>query len=128
MTHTPYGLLLAAALAIALSLLVFARTARADADAGADASGENAPIEPPRSLSHDEPPYPEGQTTAATVVVEVVVEADGTASDARVVEGSEPFASAARDESRTCSDCVSQGYKSLLDQLRARGPRIFVTR
>lgn len=86
------------ALAIAIAVLMtFAREARADADAGAAAVPESAPIEPPRPLSQEEPRYPEGETTSATVVVELVVEADGAVSNARVIEGAEPFAAAALD-------------------------------
>jgi TonB family protein len=78
-------------LALALLVTSFARTSWADADAGAEA----APIVPPRPISRETPPYPEGQTTSATVVVELVVEANGTVSEIRAASGEEPFARAA---------------------------------
>ena len=82
--------------AVLATLFLLTRTARADdPDAGVE-----PPIEPPRALSHEPPAYPEGETTDANVVIEVVVEANGTASAVRVVDGEEPFASAALDAVR----------------------------
>lgn len=50
---------------------------------------------PPRVLEDPAPVYPEGETADASVLLEVVVEPDGSSGDVRVVEGGEPFAAAA---------------------------------
>ncbi len=42
-----------------------------------------------------EPQYPESATGAASVILDVVVEADGSVGEVNVVDGGEPFASAA---------------------------------
>lgn len=43
--------------------------------------------------------YPEGQTTKARVILELLVDRDGRVREAKVVEGGEPFAEAALDAS-----------------------------
>src|SRR5205823_229900 len=72
------------------------RTAQA-APAPAPLPPPPPPIEPPRALSRDEPIYPSGETASVTVIIEVVVEVDGTTSASHVIEGREPFATAALD-------------------------------
>ncbi len=90
----PGRTLLASVMAVS-ALLLTPRIAGADADA--------APIDPPHALAHAAPTYPEGESTSAMVIVETVVEVDGSTSAARVVEGSDPFATAALD--------AVQGYR-----------------
>lgn len=46
-------------------------------------------------------PYPEGESREATVVLELVVNREGAVTDARVVEGEEPFAGAALGAAQT---------------------------
>ena len=52
---------------------------------------------PPRLVVQEEPSYPENATGAASVILEIVVEGDGSVGDVKVVDGGEPFASAAID-------------------------------
>jgi hypothetical protein len=51
---------------------------------------------PPSAIGSTEVPYPEGGEGDAAVVLELVVEKDGSVSSATVVEGAEPFAEQAR--------------------------------
>jgi TonB family protein len=55
---------------------------------------------PPRVLSEQPVSYPEGTSEEAVVLLEVVVELDGSAGDVTTVEGREPFSSAAVDAVR----------------------------
>jgi len=55
---------------------------------------------PPKQIDAPVVPYPAGAEGAATVVVQVVVEKDGTVSDVTVVEGEEPFAAAAIENAK----------------------------
>ncbi len=57
-------------------------------------------VVPPKMVSEVRPEYPSGETRPATVVLEAVVETDGSVSSVKVVEGSEPFASAAISAAR----------------------------
>ena len=59
------------------------------------ARAQPAEIVPPRPLAPLRAAYPAGAVTAAQVVVELVVEADGRVSEAHVVSGEAPFAEAA---------------------------------
>jgi TonB family protein len=80
------------ALATLFVLLVFfASVARAD-DAFA--------IEPPLARSNTEVPYPAGAQGDAAVIIELIIEPDGTVSSAEVIEGAEPFAEQARHAAR----------------------------
>ncbi|MBS0658945.1 MAG: TonB family protein [Verrucomicrobia bacterium] len=85
---------LRALLCAALGLSVVPAVAWAD-----DPPKEEAPKKPvlvaPKQIDAPTVPYPEGATGSATVVVQVVVEKDGTVSDVTVVDGEEPFAAAA---------------------------------
>ena len=59
------------------------------------ARAQPAEIVPPRPLAPLRAAYPAGAVTAAQVVVELVVEADGRVTEAHVVSGEAPFAEAA---------------------------------
>jgi TonB family protein len=59
-----------------------------------------ADITPPLLLSDAMVPYPEGATGSADVVLELLISASGDVSEARVVEGAEPFAAAALERAR----------------------------
>lgn len=50
---------------------------------------------PPKLVHEEAAKYPAGATGAATVVVEILVDLDGTVSETRVADGDEPFASEA---------------------------------
>jgi TonB family protein len=73
--------------------------------AGALASGAGAAqpteVTPPHALERPVPPYPPSGHGNAAVVLEVVVDRSGDVRDARVVEGSPPFAQAALDAAST---------------------------
>ncbi|MBI2388235.1 MAG: energy transducer TonB [Deltaproteobacteria bacterium] len=87
------------ALAIACAPLV-AATARAqpktDAQPKTAAPAPAGKLVAPRQISAPVVPYPEGASGDAVVVVQLVVDVDGSVASATVVEGEEPFASAAR--------------------------------
>ncbi len=88
----PLIALVAALAAIPLT----ARFAHAEEDVA-----PNVPqLEPPRAVDQDPPLYPEGETANAVVVLEIIVEANGSVSSARAVSGDEPFAAAALDAAR----------------------------
>src|SRR5687767_10374798 len=53
-------------------------------------------LTPPVAQSSTDVPYPEGADGDAAVVLELVVERNGSVSSATVVEGAEPFAEHAR--------------------------------
>ena len=54
-------------------------------------------------LVHEEPAkYPQGASGEATVIVEILVDLDGTVAETRVAEGDEPFASEAVEAANTC--------------------------
>lgn len=81
----------AAALSLALGVLSAApRVARADAPAPAAEKRTRA-----KPLGDVSVPYPDGAKGDARVVLEVVVNKDGTVRSAKAIEGPEPFASAA---------------------------------
>jgi len=58
-------------------------------------------LTPPTAQSSTDVPYPEGAEGDAAVVLELVVERDGSVSSATVVEGAEPFAEQARTAALT---------------------------
>jgi TonB family protein len=64
-------------------------------------AGEPTELTPPVPISSTEVPYPAGGATDADVVLELVVEKDGSVSNATVVEGAEPFAEQARTAALT---------------------------
>src|ERR1017187_7968124 len=53
-------------------------------------------VSPPISRGSTDVPYPADGKGDAVVILELVVEKDGTVSNARVIEGAEPFAEHAR--------------------------------
>lgn len=57
-------------------------------------------VVPPKLVEEHNPEYPEGANGAASVVLEVLVGEDGLVQEAKVVEGEEPFASAALEAVR----------------------------
>jgi TonB family protein len=60
-----------------------------------DDSAKSKDVRPPRALTPLTASYPEGASGDAVVVVELTVDRRGGVSDARAIEGAEPFASAA---------------------------------
>ena len=81
-------------LAVAALALLAAPSARA-----AEPEPEEDPshVEAPRIVEAPLPTYPEKATTAATVHLTLLVDAEGTVREVRGAEGEEPFLSAARD-------------------------------
>lgn len=67
----------------------------------APARAQAPEIAPPSRVDTSPLPYPASGSGRASVVLEVVVDRDGSVSAARVVDGGEPFASAALDASRS---------------------------
>jgi hypothetical protein len=97
--------------AMALVLLsVPAARAEPAAPPDDDASSIEAPVEneravpktppakviPPQALEAPGPPYPDGASGHAVVVIELSVDRDGAVSDVEVVSGKEPFSGVAR--------------------------------
>ncbi|HVH47540.1 MAG TPA: TonB family protein [Labilithrix sp.] len=78
-------------------LLATASPARGQSPPAAPAAPQ---IVPPRLSVEATPRYPEGATGTASVIVEILVDLDGSVSEARVVEGEEPFASSALEAAR----------------------------
>ena len=76
-------------------------------------------LTPPRLLVQQTPVYPEQATGDATVIVEIVVEPDGTVSEARVTEGAAPFAAAALDAAKRCRfEPARRGDRSIRARIR----------
>lgn len=76
---------------------------------------------PPVALGSTEVPYPEGADGDAAVVLELVVEKDGSVSSATVVEGDEPFAERARATALTWHFTPAQrGDTAVSARIRAR--------
>jgi TonB family protein len=71
-----------------------------DARAAADSS-PTAPKVVPVSVIEANAPYPAGATGTASVLLELVVDRDGVVTAVRVLEGDEPFASAASEAARS---------------------------
>jgi TonB family protein len=111
------------ALVAAGLLLAGAARAAPYARAGGDAAGETgAPkLTPPRALDAGTVPYPAKGTGGAVVILELLVDADGAVTDARVTEGPEPFASAARAEAeRWRFEPARRGEVSVAARVRMR--------
>jgi hypothetical protein len=83
------------------------------------------PIEltPPAALGSTEVPYPEGADGDAAVVLELVVEKDGSVSSATVVEGAEPFAERARATALTWRFTPAQRGPDVVAARPVRPPR-----
>ena len=54
-------------------------------------------LTPPRITSEEKVPYPESARGDAVVVLELLIDVTGSVKEAKVVDGEEPFATAARD-------------------------------
>lgn len=81
----------AACLLVGIGSVVHPSHARADEPR----ASEKDDLTPPEVIARGEPEYPEGESGSATVIVEAIVSVDGSVEDANVVEGREPFGSAA---------------------------------
>lgn len=86
------GIAVLTCLALAIAPPTIARAEPSPADAPASRSEPTA--QAPRLLGELTVPYPDGATGGATVLVELLIDAEGNVSEVRVVEGEEPFASA----------------------------------
>jgi len=76
---------------------------------------------PPIATSNTDVPYPEGAEGDATVLLELVVEKDGSVSSATVIEGVEPFAERARTTASTWRFTPAQrDRKPVKARIRAR--------
>jgi TonB family protein len=112
------------AAALALSALVVgssAELARADAGSAASKGAPKGALVPPRQLDAPAPAYPDGAHGDASVVLEIDVGADGDVIQARVIEGDEPFASAARTAAlRFRFEPATRGGTPIRATIRAR--------
>jgi len=81
--------------ALAAALVAAPRRARAEPSSQALLSPPNAALTPPRAVDAGVVPYPAGASGIATVVVELVVDADGAVENVRLVDGASPFTGAA---------------------------------
>ena len=81
---------------VAIALAVGATIAHVDARAD-DAKAPAPQLVAPRAIAAGEVPYPRDAHGDATVIVELLVTAEGGVGEARVLEGAEPFASAVRE-------------------------------
>lgn len=84
------------ALLVNAALAVDPRAAQAEDPKDAPQAAD-APVVSPRAVETKEATYPEGATGSASVLVEVVVETDGSVSNVAIVQGDEPFATAAKE-------------------------------
>jgi hypothetical protein len=81
---------------------------------------ETTNLIPPVAQSRTDVPYPEGAVGDATVLLELVVEKDGSVSSATVVEGDEPFAEQARSAALTWRFTAAQrGSEPVAARIRA---------
>jgi TonB family protein len=79
------------------------------------------PLTPPVAQSSTDVPYPAGAEGDAAVVLELVVEKDGSVSSATVIEGAEPFAEQARTAALTWRFLPAQrGDTPVVARIRAR--------
>lgn len=86
------------ALRLALTALVSTLLAqRARAEPGAGVTGDVTTVTPPSAVDAGNVVYPLGAQGDAAVILELLVDADGRVREVRVIEGQEPFASAALD-------------------------------
>jgi TonB family protein len=97
------------------TVFVVSLPARADEPAPSDPGV----LVPPRVLSDAEASYPEGAAGEATVLLEIVVEQDGSVGDVSVVEGSEPFvAEAVATVRRYRFEAATRGGKPVRSRIR----------
>jgi hypothetical protein len=105
-----FDLLRAAGLCLAVGLTCATASAR-----------DTPPLTPPVAQSSTDVPYPAGAEGEAAVVLELVVEKDGSVSSALVVEGTEPFAEHARQAAlRWRFDSARRGDVPVAARIRAR--------
>ncbi len=78
-------------------------------------------ITAPVAETSTEVPYPDGAAGHAAVVLEIVVETDGTVSSVEVIEGTEPFAERARAAARSWRfRPARRGETAVAARIRAR--------
>ncbi len=106
-------------------LALFSNLARAEEPSKTSASEHEPTSKPPKLVSSFNVPYPEGQSTEASVILELTIGADGVVSDGKVIQGLEPFASKARESSLTWTfepakrkDLSTQTWKSAAARIR----------
>ena len=75
--------------------------AKADARPAGDAPAAPPRLVPPRLLAHDPVTYPEGAEGEARVILQVVVNLDGSVRSVKVVDGAAPFAERAETAARS---------------------------
>src|SRR4051812_50166283 len=82
---------------------------------------QNAPaLTPPVAQSSTDVPYPPGAEGDAAVVLELIVEKDGSVSSATALEGSEPFAEQAKAAALTWRFLPAQrGQVPVVARIRA---------
>ena len=90
------GILAGAVVALALPVAAQAPPATTASAPGASSASSAPEITPPRLLGEAIVEYPEGVAGTADVVLELLISAAGEVSEASLVEGPEPFATAAR--------------------------------
>jgi len=82
---------------------------------------EPSDLLPPVAQSSTDVPYPEGADGDAAVVLELMVEKDGSVSSVTVVEGAEPFAEQARSAALTWRFTPAQrAQRAVAARIRAR--------
>lgn len=86
------------------------------------AVAQQAPeLSPPTAQGSTEVPYPEGAEGDAAVLLELVVEKDGSVSSATVIDGAEPFAERARSTALTWRFAPAQrANEPVAARIRAR--------
>ncbi len=85
------------------------------------ARADDPPIEAPAPITSTEVPYPQDAHGEASVVLEIVVETDGSVSSVDVVEGSPPFAEHARAAARGWRFVPARrGGRAIVAKTRAR--------
>jgi len=66
------------------------------------ATANTQALVPPKLVYEEPAKYPQGASGEATVVVEILVDLDGTVGEARIADGDEPFASEAVEAAKKC--------------------------
>lgn len=89
--------------------------------ARASAAAETPELTPPVASSSTDVPYPPGAEGNATVVLELVVEKDGSVSSATALEGVEPFAEQAKAAALTWRfEPAQRDHTPVVARIRAR--------
>ncbi|HYP77895.1 MAG TPA: TonB-dependent receptor [Polyangiaceae bacterium] len=98
-----------------------AQPASAPTPANSAITPANSELQPPVPISSTDVPYPESADGDATVLLELIVEKDGSVSSATVVEGVEPFAERARSTALTWRFTPAQrDHQPIKARIRAR--------